>query len=213
MCVSVIDGLTLDLGLLIDEIAVRGYCVMEQAIATDLLDALYIEASDEVRFRPAAIGRGVDEQLNTKVRSDEIAWMKGESEAQQRWLAAMSALRLEINRHLFMGLFSFECHYAHYAPGHFYKKHFDAFEGSANRRLSVVAYLNPEWQEEWGGELVIYDKQDRFLKRVQPKGGSVVVFLSEDFPHEVLPTQQDRFSIAGWFRVNTTHGGKIDPPR
>ncbi|HCH78783.1 MAG TPA: 2OG-Fe(II) oxygenase, partial [Pseudomonas sp.] len=30
--------------------------------------------------------------------------------------------------------------------------------------------------------------------------GNLVVFLSGDFPHEVLVTQADRLSLTGWFR-------------
>jgi SM-20-related protein len=40
----------------------------------------------------------------------------------------------------------------------------------------------------------------------------LVVFLSEEFPHEVLPTATDRYSIAGWFRVNTSSAERVDPP-
>jgi SM-20-related protein len=36
--------------------------------------------------------------------------------------------------------------------------------------------------------------------------------LSEDFPHGVLPAQRDRYSIAGWFRLNTSLFDRIDPP-
>jgi SM-20-related protein len=45
-----------------------------------------------------------------------------------------------------------------------------------------------------------------------PTYGTLVVFLSDEFPHEVLKAHRDRYSIAGWFRVNTTLGGTIDPP-
>jgi SM-20-related protein len=38
----------------------------------------------------------------------------------------------------------------------------------------------------------------------------VVIFLSERIPHEVLPATRDRYSIAGWFRVNATTGGRLD---
>ncbi|MET0091118.1 MAG: hypothetical protein ABW068_14070, partial [Candidatus Thiodiazotropha sp.] len=36
---------------------------------------------------------------------------------------------------------------------------------------------------------------------------------SERFPHEVLPAQRDRYSIAGWYRVINNQQGRIDPPR
>jgi len=32
----------------------------------------------------------------------------------------------------------------------------------------------------------------------------LVIFLSEEFPHEVLPANTHRYSIAGWFRVNNS---------
>jgi SM-20-related protein len=78
----------------------------------------------------------------------------------------------------------------------------------------VVVYLNPGWQPVDGGELVIYtDEVDQDSIRVTPAFGTLVVFLSEDFPHEVLPAQRDRYSIAGWFRLNTSTSDRVDPPR
>jgi SM-20-related protein len=47
---------------------------------------------------------------------------------------------------------------------------------------------------------------------VIPNVGTVVVFLSEEFPHEVLPALRDRYAIAGWFRLNTSIANNIDPP-
>jgi len=38
-----------------------------------------------------------------------------------------------------------------------------------------------------------------------------VCFLSEEIPHEVLDAVTDRFSIAGWYRVNG-NGRQPDPP-
>ena len=49
--------------------------------------------------------------------------------------------------------------------------------------------------------------------RVMPRMGKLAVFLSEEFPHEVLPARRDRYSIAGWFRVNTSTTERPDPPR
>jgi SM-20-related protein len=110
-----------------------------------------------------------------------------------------------LNRRLFLGLFSFESHFSHYGKGDFYKKHQDAFKGKSNRKLSLVTYLNRHWQDSNGGELVIYTKNvSQPTIRVEPKFGTVVLFLSEDFPHEVLPCSADRYSVAGWFRVNPT---------
>jgi SM-20-related protein len=38
------------------------------------------------------------------------------------------------------------------------------------------------------------------VRDIVPHGGTLVVFLSERFEHEVLPTARARVSLAGWFR-------------
>ena len=80
--------------------------------------------------------------------------------------------------------------------------------------LSIVVYLNPAWLPDEGGELVLYlNDQDQEGIKVIPSFGSIAVFLSEEFPHEVLPATRDRYSIAGWYRVNTSTADRLDPPR
>lgn len=154
-------------------------------------------------LRPASIGPANAAQRNTLVRSDSIAWMDGSTSAQQGWLAAMERLRCAINRELFLGLFDYESHYAQYQPGQFYRRHRDAFAGSTvahSRVLSTICYLNDGWRSGDAGELVIFDNAEVPLLRVAPTAGTLVVFLSEQFPHEVLPAMTERCSIAGWFR-------------
>src|SRR5699024_10260667 len=105
-------------------------------------------------------------------------------------------------------------HFAHYSPRAYYKRHRDAFRGEANRVLSVVASLNSRRGAHDGGELVLYrEDRDREVIKVVLLYGSLVVFLSEEFPHEVLPAKRDRYSVAGWYRLNASLGNKIDPPR
>jgi SM-20-related protein len=116
----------------------------------------------------------------------------------------MQDLRLQINRNLFLGLSSYEAHFAHYGPGDFYKLHRDSFVGAANRVLSTVLYLNPEWQRGDGGILRIYDRDGKqIIKELEPKFATMVIFLSEEIWHEVSPAKKPRRSVAGWFRINT----------
>lgn len=193
----------------------QGYSIHPQALPATLTQELYqhLQQMPRQKFDPAGIGR---ERLHTRsedIRKDEICWITGESEAGQHWLQWAAALQTYLNRRLFLGLFSFESHFAHYRPGDFYRRHLDAFRGETNRTLSLVVYLNPDWQNSDGGELVLYgDEQDQIGQKVVPSFGTVVTFLSEEFPHEVLPARCDRYSIAGWFRVNTTHSDRVDPP-
>ncbi len=163
-------------------------------------------------YVPAGIGRGDNYRGDVRVRSDRVHWLESEHPADVEWLALMEELRQAINRRLFLGLFEFEAHYACYPPGSCYKRHVDAFRGQGNRVLSVVFYLNPSWQPADGGELVLYTGEDPGGLWLMPHGGTLAVFLSEDFDHEVLPAVRTRYSIAGWFRVNATTGEILDPP-
>ena len=203
-------------GLIADDLERQGYSVRPGALPDTLANALYAhqQSMQASKYVSAGIGRGDDYLQNEFVRTDEICWITGTSAAGQQWLDWTAALQRFLNRRLFLGLFSFESHFAHYAPGDYYKRHYDAFRGQTNRVLSVVTYLNPGWAPGEGGELVLYrDDHDRDGLKVLPLFGTLVVFLSEEFPHEVLPASRDRYSIAGWFRVNTSIDGKIDPPQ
>ena len=65
--------------------------------------------------------------------------------------------------------------------------------------MSAVFYLNPDWQAEQGGALRLY-LTDGSTHDVLPEAGTLVVFLSADLPHEVLPATRERLSLTGWFR-------------
>lgn len=202
--------------LIARDIEQQGYSIRPGALPEALANSLFmhLHAMDEEKFKNAGIGRGDDFLKNKFVRTDEICWITGDSQAGNEWLNWTANLQSFLNRRLFLGLFSFESHFAHYASGDFYKRHYDAFKGEANRILSVVVYLNPDWTPTDGGELVIYeDDHDKEGIKVVPLMGTLVVFLSEDFPHEVLPPTRERYSIAGWFRINTSVRHKVDPPR
>src|SRR5690606_38623821 len=102
-----------------------------------------------------------------------------------------------------LGLFDYEAHFAHYAPGALYERHRDTFASDdprPRRVLSTVAYLNEGWEPADGGELLVFDAAGAELARVAPSSGAAVLFLSAEFPHEVRPARRERWSIAGWLR-------------
>lgn len=195
----------------------QGYSIVDGALPPALVDTLFAEVSSlpEGALTPAGIGRDEIHQLNPFVRSDVTLWLESEQPIARPFLEWMESLRLGINRHLFLGLFDYEAHFARYETGGFYRRHRDAFAGSGtNRVLSTVLYLNPHWSAGDGGEMLLFaDVEGELLERVLPLYGRLVVFLSECFPHEVLPTRRMRYSIAGWFRVNGSMGGQVDPAR
>ncbi|WP_119393456.1 2OG-Fe(II) oxygenase [Salinibius halmophilus] len=188
---------------IINALATQGYCVIDQALEPSLAQALWQVAFDfQNDFSRAGIGRGDDHQLASNIRRDEISWIQGDTQATRQLMQAMQALQSDLNKYAYLGLKRFEAHYAHYPPGGFYKKHLDAFRGQSNRVVTLVYYLNPNWQPEHGGCLRLYDETDQFLLDIEPTFNRLVIFMSEEFPHEVLPTHQDRYSIAGWFRTD-----------
>lgn len=201
---------------IVDDLVTKGFSIQEHGLPDFITQALLAcqRSISEAEYQAAGIGRAENYQKAEKVRGDEICWITGSSSEGALWLSWCEAMQQYVNRSLFMGLFSFESHFACYEPGKFYKRHVDAFKGQGNRVLSLVAYLNDDWTSEDGGELVLYaDESDLIGTRVLPTKGTFVVFLSKQFPHEVLPAARSRHSVAGWFRVNGSVNDAIDPPR
>lgn len=195
----------------IAQLASEGWTLIHTLIPDELTNALSAEARDlhtQDSLERAGIGRTDDYQIALSVRRDKTLWFDRSTAAQIQYLDILETVRQAVNRDLFLGLFSYESHFAVYEPGGFYKRHVDAFKGARNRVLSTVFYLNEDWQPGDGGELVIYAGEDGSapLASIAPEAGTLVLFLSEDIPHEVKVAHRHRYSIAGWFRVNDRSG-------
>jgi SM-20-related protein len=193
-----------------------GYVILNNVFSIAQLQSLFIDikVTDSRHFHAAGIGREQEHQVNQFVRRDRICWLDRRHEPVGFYLDWAEQLRQRLNRELFLGLFDYECHYAHYPQGAFYKRHVDAFKGLSNRRLTTILYLNPSWQPGDGGELVLYAEESQTaLETLLPAFGTMVLFLSEEFPHEVLPAKRSRYSLAGWFRINNTDSVTLDPAK
>lgn len=179
----------------------KGYAVVDAFLSAAEVTALLAEFPETLS--PAAVGRGEQRATHLTIRSDSIAWLEPQSgPAVQNYFAKIEQLRMACNRQLYLGLSYFECHFALYQPGQFYQTHLDAFKGKSSRRVSVVSYLNEDWQAQDAGQLCIYDIDEQLLAAVQPNAGTTVIFLSDEFPHEVKPSLRTRKSITGWLRVD-----------
>ncbi|MFC3908666.1 2OG-Fe(II) oxygenase [Legionella dresdenensis] len=156
----------------------------------------------ENHFRQAKVGSQNHAVSDNRIRSDVICWLEENdaSPAVQAYFSAMNQVSETLNRELFLGLASFESHFACYKAGTFYKKHSDQFQNKKQRRISCVYYLNQDWQSADGGELKIYNPEDQLLATVQPHFNHLVCFTS-NLPHEVCTTHKTRLSIAGWFKT------------
>jgi SM-20-related protein len=183
-----------------DALVNDGFIIIEDALNAALAHKLFLLAKDNTNFKTA--GLSTASTVDTNRRRDKIAWIDANSDATKEYLDFAQGLQEYLNRHLYLGLSYYEAHFARYEKDDFYEKHLDAFKNSKNRVVTTVYYLNEEWEQENGGTLVIYDKDSQEIKRVVPNANTLVVFMSEEFPHEVLPAKKERYSIAGWFRVD-----------
>jgi SM-20-related protein len=197
------------------DLEARGFSIQPASLPDTVSGALarHLDEISGSKFQKAATGRGTHVGPNRFVRRDRIYWLNELDPSVEAWFSWSHRLQDYLNQNLFLGLFSFECHFARYEKGDFYKRHLDAFRGERNRIVSLVTYLNEGWLPDQGGQLLLYPEDHETIK-VTPELGTVVLFLSEEIPHEVLPAHRNRLGVAGWFRVNTSAAiEKVDPSR
>jgi len=176
----------------------QGWAVIENFVPRVVITQLAQETRQQ-ELRRAGVGK--PRTVNNDIRGDHILWLdsSNSSKLQQAYLKLTEHLRLALNRDMRLGLFEFEGHLAHYPVGAFYRKHLDSFQQDNRRVLSSVLYLNQDWQAEHGGQLRMHLNTDKHVD-VLPQGGTLVLFFSDQFWHEVLPATRDRLSITGWFK-------------
>lgn len=190
---------------IVDVIATTGCYVGASVIDAELVIALRgrlqtLQASQNLHA--AQVGRGSKLSLTTTLRGDSIAWFNQDAlqPAEVDAMAMINSLRAALNEALYIGVTDTECHYARYPVGAFYKTHFDRFGDHDLRVVSLIFYLNADWHAHQGGELLIHHPGDHRIERVLPQCGTMVAFLSAQFPHEVLPATRERLSLTGWMR-------------
>ena len=191
-----------------DGIASVGIAVVDEFIPAPHIAALAADARQRGAagaFRPAGIGRGTARIQQTETRGDRILWLDDADLAPpvRAAIAALNGLRAALNATLFLGLCTFESHYAIYPPGAVYLRHRDRFRDDDGRVLSCVLYLNADWGAAQGGALRIFGDDD-VERDILPTAGTLVCFRSERFDHEVLAATRERLSLTGWFKRRDT---------
>jgi SM-20-related protein len=184
------------------DLRTRDFVVRDEFLTPQQVRAL-IDCAEMRRerggFVAARIGAGRSLERREEIRGDSICWLSEPLYAPERELfRSLEELRLQLNRSGFLGLFESEWHYARYPPGAGYARHIDQPQGREQRRVSLVLYLNEQWQSCDGGVLRIF-ADDGGYSDIEPLGGRVVAFLTERREHAVLPTRRDRLSLTGWF--------------
>ncbi|MBA4301085.1 MAG: 2OG-Fe(II) oxygenase [Cyclobacterium sp.] len=190
------------------EIYQKSYVIVDNFVDKEFQSALLAEQMQllgQGKFRHAAVGKGGQKQVRTEIRGDEVHWMDADdlSPLQAAYWEKLEEIRKALNQNCFLGLRSFEGHFARYPIGSFYKRHMDQFQAVPHRVVTVILYLNDSWTQDEEGALRMYIPQEdgsELIEDVLPVGGRLVIFLSGEISHEVLPTKKERISITGWFR-------------
>ena len=193
---------------LIDGIVTAGYGVMDDFLAPADVVALGTclrNRREAGQFRVAGIG---NQQVSVEkaIRGDEILWIdEATAMPEERgFLQRIGEFVQYVNQTCYLGLRDYEFHYALYPTGTFYKRHLDRFRSDSRRKLSVICYLNADWQETDGGQLALYLPDADGLERqvtVAPIGGRLVCFDSGQLEHEVFPATRERLSVTGWLKT------------
>lgn len=187
---------------LIEQMMEQGFGVLDNfltRVETENLNSSLTMRYEEDTFRKAGISKG--QEVVRSIRGDEIFWLEKATatEAEKRYLAQVEAFMLYVNRTCYLGLQSYEMHYAVYPVGTFYKRHLDRFQSDSGRKLSIICYLNDTWTETDGGQLRLHLKSGEL--DILPLAGRIVVFESDKIEHEVLTAHKERRSVTGWLKT------------
>lgn len=159
-----------------------------------------LELLSQNKLQEAGTGNELLVSHNKTVRGDSIYWLDRthNNEYENDFLDQIDDFVKYLNRSCFAGINGYEFHYSLYEVGSFYQKHLDQFNNNPSRKYSMISYLNDDWQESDGGQLMIYQNYNN--KKVNPTQGKTVFFKSNELQHEVLVTQKQRMSITGWLK-------------
>jgi Rps23 Pro-64 3,4-dihydroxylase Tpa1-like proline 4-hydroxylase len=167
---------------------------------SDGLHQNILQLQQENKMTAAGIGNEELKDKQQKIRSDSIYWMdkKHDNVFEQEFLSQIEDFIGHLNDTCYTGINSYEFHYAVYEEGSFYKRHRDQFKTDNNRKFSLINYLNDDWLEEDGGQLLVY--QNGIVQKIQPHAQKAVFFKSDEMEHEVSKTNRRRISISGWLK-------------
>ncbi len=189
-----------------DELAAQDYVVIDDFIDNNLYKEIknfLLKKIDD--FDQAGIGALDQNIIKKSIRGDKTYWLNKDrdTELNDFW-DLLAETKSTLNRYCYLSLSGDEFHLAHYPSGGFYARHLDQFDGRNNRMISMIIYLNENWQPGDGGQLEILDK-NRELQLVDPIAKRCVLFKSDKVPHAVLKSFKDRYSLTGWLLYQPTN--------
>jgi len=184
-----------------DGLAGKSYAIVDNFLTEAEVDSILVIEhfkNHKDYFKKAGVGKQQNLQINEAIRGDYILWLDKNSapDAALVYLKRLQELMQSLNQNLFLSLKDVEVHMTVYPIGTYYKRHLDQFKKDDKRKLSVICYLNKDWEEAHGGQLRIYAEGQSV--DVLPIAGRLVCFRSDVLEHEVLPATRERLSLTGW---------------
>ncbi len=170
-----------------------------ESLSTGLQENIFQLQEDEM-MHAAGIGNNQNKDTNQKYRGDKIYWMdkSHDNRYEKEFLQLIDNFISHLNSTCYTGINNYEFHYTVYEEGSFYKRHRDQFNNDSNRKYSMINYLNENWLEEDGGQLLVY--QDEGVKKILPHSRTSVFFKSDEMEHEVTKANRSRMSVTGWLK-------------
>jgi SM-20-related protein len=184
-----------------DGLAEKGFAVIDQFLSqSEVGDILKSESFENAshNFQKAGIGKHTGHQINEAIRGDYIHWLDRNNAEPSilLYLNRLQELITFLNQALYLSLKDCEVHTTVYPSGSYYKRHLDQFKHDDHRKLSVICYLNNNWDESNGGQLRMFLPDG--AKDILPLAGRLVCFRSDQIEHEVRPANRERLSLTGW---------------
>jgi len=189
-----------NLDQILDDLNEFGFALIDDVYSNEYVQSLVHECTSHLaEFRAAGVQNGVV----SHIRSDHILWIDCQLPIAQQHIKALEEFSQALNQAFYLGIKEVEAHFACYNAGEFYALHRDNPQQKNDRMISTVFYVHESWQEDWGGQLRLQDKNGQW-HIIQPSPNRLAIFQS-DLLHEVLRSKQQRLSITAWLRS----GGSI----
>lgn len=168
-------------------------------LATALQQNL-LRLNRDSRLINANIGNAIIKDKSQKIRGDKTCWLdnKSKNDAEIEFLDIIRQFMVHLNKTCFTGINACEFHYALYEEGTCYNRHIDQLRNNYNRKFSMISYLNDNWEESNGGQLIIHNTEE--AQQILPNIRKTIFFQSDVIEHEVAVANRPRMSITGWLK-------------
>jgi len=195
-----------------------GFVIKDNFLGKEKLLEIWEESNslyNHGKLQRAGMGTGAsDHWVNEKARSDHVLWLNSAFDtsfdnegidAIRKLINTIDQIRHQLNEDINLDSQKIQMHLTCYpGKGARYMRHLDAYVGASARKITCLYYINPNWKEEDGGQLRIFDpkqeaQSDEKFMDIAPLGDRLLIFQSRVLEHEVLPVHAHRFALTVWF--------------